>query len=225
MQAMQDAVQDHTGKRLKKFGALELGERNERKGKKTEGTGETVVANEKKTHSKEEQASKSQWLYVGVILVLAFAMSFLYVKFLQPKAFDVNGLKVISARPPGEELPALLAENPLILREELFPGNNSQNAVVGVVGAEMASVFGENQRTLGVYGHVAGAPAGQEFVNCVQETRNCSGERIVVKLDPCNCLKVEGGKLYVLYTEEEAKKTETRLKLRGLLNAVLAKKQ
>lgn len=170
----------------------------------------------------EAKDSNRQWGYIAVILALMFAMSFLYVRFLQPKEWNVNGVKVVSARPPSEELPPLLAgTGALILREELYAGNDSRNAVVGVLGAQVASAFAANNRTLSIYGHVQGASAGADLVNCVSETHQCKDERIVVKMDACNCVRSEGGTLWVLYDEATAKMVGTRTAIAGLFNSIL----
>ncbi len=175
-------------------------------------------------HKKEGGRSK-ETLYVVAILVLAFAMVFTYARYLQPKEFQVNGIKIVSARPPGEVLPELVAQNPLVLREELDNANSTHNAVVGVVGAEIAGVFSENKRSLAVYGHVQGVADANAWVNCVPETRNCSGETLVIALDPCNCVRIDDRKIYVLFDATTAKLPDTRIRLRGLFNAALNPKK
>lgn len=158
--------------------------------------------------------------YLAAIVVLAVAVSFVYFRFIQVQAVQANGL-TLYARDPAGDLKRALGGGKVILREELFAGNDERNTIVGALGAEIAGAYSRHNRALAIYGHVEGAPDEQAWVNCIDETGNCSGERIVVKLDSCNCLRIEGGKMHVLFDEDFAKSAETRVRLAALVNGVL----
>ena len=168
----------------------------------------------------EKQSDANVNGYLAAIIVLAIAMSFAYFRFIQPQAVQVNGL-TLYARSPAGDLKRALGEGRLILREELFPGSDGRNAVVGALGAEIAASYSTHNRVLSIYGHIDGLPDEQAWVNCGNDTDNCRNEKIVVRLDSCNCLKIEGGKMYVLFDEEAAKAADTRVKLGGVINGVL----
>ncbi len=167
---------------------------------------------------KEKEASV-KW-YLAAIIVLGMAISFVYFRYIQLQSVQVNGL-ALYARAPADDLKKVLGGGKVILREELFAGNDERNTVVGALGAEIAGAFSRNNRVLAIYGHVEGVPNEQAWVNCISDTGNCTGERIVVKLDPCNCLKIDGGKMYVLFDEQAAKSVDTRIRLAGVVNGVL----
>jgi hypothetical protein len=158
--------------------------------------------------------------YLAAIIVLAIAVSFVYFRFIMPQAVQANGL-TLYARSPAADLKRALGEGRVTMREELFPGNDERNSIVGAVGAEIGYAYSNHSRTLSIYGHIDGLPDTEAWVNCGNDTGNCSGEKIVVRLDPCNCLKAEGGRLYVLFDEEHAKAADTRVRLGGVVNGVL----
>ncbi|MFH1106508.1 MAG: hypothetical protein V1787_01285 [Candidatus Micrarchaeota archaeon] len=160
------------------------------------------------------------WLYLLAIGALVAASAFVYLRYIQLHAVQVNGLMLYSLD-PANELKAVLGTGKVILREELFEGNDERNSVVAALGAEIAGTYSRRQRVIFIYGHVADAPENESWVNCVGETDNCKNERIIVRLDPCNCLRIEGGRLYVLFDEKTAKDPQTRTRLSGVVNGVL----
>ncbi|MBU1197915.1 hypothetical protein KJ765_05400 [Candidatus Micrarchaeota archaeon] len=173
----------------------------------------------------KDKENKWENAYLAIIIVLAFVVSFLYVQFLHPKEYHVNGLTIVSGRPPGSVLPELFAGDPIVMRMEMTPGTNPQNGVVTVLASEIAGVFALNERRIASYGHIEGVPDEDAWINCVEETSFCKNERIVVKLDPCNCVKVERDRVFLLFDEDQMRSTDLRLTIRAMFNGVLADAQ
>ncbi|MFH1200703.1 MAG: hypothetical protein V1708_06580 [Candidatus Micrarchaeota archaeon] len=167
-----------------------------------------------------EKGDKMVGAYIAAIIILAGASSFVYFRYIAAHATDANGL-TLYARFPAEELRTAISTGKVIIREELFAGGDDRNTVVGVVGAEISGAYSRNNRVTYVYGHIDGAQNEDAWVNCLNETDYCAHERIIVRIDPCNCLRIEGGKLYVLFDEETAKNAATRTALSGIINGVL----
>src|SRR3989344_3170308 len=152
---------------------------------------------------------------------LVFVASFYY--FLgQPREHDVRGLRVLSTGDPYTEMKAILGEKVTAIKAVAYPGEDERNSYLTLVTAEIASAFTATGRNASIFAYVPDAKnASEMLIGCLPENGYCTSERVVVQLDGCNCMRIEGGKIYVLYDVEKIKDPRLRTQLRGVFGVVL----
>lgn len=149
---------------------------------------------------KEEEKSKKQEknslfdLFKKIFPAILFLIVFLAVYFayssIKPSEITVHGLKIVGAN-SVENLKEILSRKEILIEEHLTNYGSDENTQVGRAGAELAGVLGYYNKTVRVYGLVDGIPE----INCNEETNNCSGASVVIKIGSCNCMKVESSKV------------------------------
>ncbi|MFH0971452.1 MAG: hypothetical protein V1835_02690 [Candidatus Micrarchaeota archaeon] len=174
--------------------------------------------------AKQKKSAGSRSYEIGILAVLAiliFVASFYFFS-SQLREHDVNGLRVLSRGDPYKEMSALFTGKKVIIEAYTFPGKDDRNSYVSLLTAEIAGAFGAMNKSAAVYAY---APEEknltERLVGCTNQTDFCSNEKIVVQLDDCNCVKVEGGKVYVLYSIDKIKEQALRTKLRGMFGGIL----
>ncbi|MFH1751177.1 MAG: hypothetical protein ABH863_05855 [Candidatus Micrarchaeota archaeon] len=156
---------------------------------------------------------------IAVIAILAFAVSAYYFSG-QLREHDVRGLKVLSKGDPELEMRSALSGK-IIIKAYAFPGEDIRNSYVALVTAEIAGALSSANRNSSTFAYVAeAANASERLIGCTTETDFCSNEKLVVQIDPCNCLKIEDGKIYVLYDIDKLKQDALRVQLRGVFGGV-----
>ncbi len=158
---------------------------------------------------------------LAVLALLIFAASFYFFS-AQLREHDVRGLRVFSKTDPYEEMKAAIGDGKVIIKQYLYPGEDERNSYVGLVSAELAGTFSAFNRSVAAFGYV---PEEQnesiKLINCINTTDFCSNENIAVQLSDCNCLRIQDGKISVLYDKDKLKDPALRVQLRGVIGGVL----
>ncbi|MFH1257669.1 MAG: hypothetical protein ABIG96_02585 [Candidatus Micrarchaeota archaeon] len=171
--------------------------------------------------SKKKEDKTTEYAMLAVLGILVFTASFYFFS-SQLREHDVKGLKVLSKGDPYDEMASVFSPNRLVLKQYLYPGEDERNSYVGLVAAEIAGAFSYFNKSLYSYGFVPDEKnESMRLINCVNNTDFCSNEKVVVKLDSCNCLKIENGIVNVLYDKERLKEDALRVQLRGVFGGVL----
>ncbi len=129
---------------------------------------------------------------IFVIIVLAFAGTFVALKMLRTNEYEVGGLRVLAKQDPVGEGKRILSPQKILLQENLFEGNSTKNSAVAVQAAEITRVLRALGKNISAYGVVGGVPLNG---TCNAENNYCTGARVVVTLKDvaqgaCNCVKI-----------------------------------
>lgn len=158
---------------------------------------------------------------IAILAILAFAASYYYFS-SQLREHDVRGLKVLSKGDPLTEMKSILAGGRVVIKSFAYPGPDERNSYIALMTGEIAGAFSASGRNSSVFALVPEATNESERqIGCSEETNFCSGERVEIRIDACNCIKIEGGKIYILYEQEKLKQTPLRTQIRGIIGGVL----
>ncbi|MEK6954969.1 MAG: hypothetical protein AABX01_08200 [Candidatus Micrarchaeota archaeon] len=177
-----------------------------------------------KSGGKEGGLLSSENIIIALLAMLIFITSFYFFS-TQLREHDVRGLKVLSRGDPLTEMTSILSGSKTTIKAFAYPGEDARNSYVALLTAEIAGAFSASGRNVSTYAYVPEeVNSTQRYIGCDESTDFCSNEKIVVQLDPCNCMRISDGKIYVLYEEEKIKQPSLRTQLRGVFGGVLRQK-
>ncbi len=170
---------------------------------------------------KEKSPLNYELAMFAVLAILVFLATYQYLS-SQLREHDIRGVKFLSKGDPYIEMKGIFSGGHIVIKEVLYPGEDQRNSYVGVVGAEIAGVFPLFNKTVGAYGYVPEEiNESERFILCTKDTNFCSGEDIIVQLHECNCVKIQDGKVQILFEADKLKEDALRLQLRGIIGGVL----
>ena len=139
------------------------------------------------------------------VFALVFAAVFIFLKQGNAGKHEIGGVIIFSQGEPLAEFRNVLARETIVIREELFAGNDSRNSMIAIQAAQLANAF----RTLGkrafAYGVVDNRKLGCE--NASTQFK-CENESVVVRVGECDCVRVQDGVITVEGSEDFFKRNQ-----------------
>jgi len=138
-------------------------------------------------------------IVLGLVVLGVFAAAFFFTQ-LAPKGTDttLDGVRVVGTGDAKLQLRSVLDRDPVLIRMELFAGNDSRNTALSVVTAEIASTL----ITYGKRNYSYGAVDGIASINCVNQTNNCTGAVVFVQIGALNGMRINESAVVVEGSEE-----------------------
>lgn len=146
-----------------------------------------------------------------LIVLIVFAGAF-YMITSQARQATVDGVSVYYTGNLKEALKNAVDKQPLLIEEELVNATDRKNSAVQAMTVEIAYALSANGKPLQVYGTVDGRPE----VNCNENTTNCSGASITVRVGQCNCVRLSNGRAEVEGSYEFLTNATTLITVRKL---------
>ena len=184
-------------------------------------------------HEAKERPSEKKgkggitWEHVALIFVFVAILvaAAYFTRSVLPSTHNVYGLKVVSAGDPEEAMKFALAKPSLLIELRVFDNHNatdSRNGALSLMAGTVAQAVGESGKKAAVYGKYADKDG---FVpgSCSKETNFCSNPDIVVEISGCNCLRVQNGRLQILYDEASMKNQTLLYAIGGVVGGVARK--
>jgi hypothetical protein len=131
---------------------------------------------------------------LALVVLGVFAAAFFFSQ-LAPHGTDqtLDGVRVLASGDAKLQLRGVLDRDPVLIRMELFAGNDSRNTALSVVTAEIASTLINYQKRNFAYGAVA----GNASINCVNQTHFCQDAVVFVQIGPLNGMRINDSAVLV----------------------------
>ncbi len=135
---------------------------------------------------------------LALVVLGVFAAAFFFAQ-LAPRGTEqtLDGVRVVATGDAKMQLQGILDRDPVLIRMELFAGNDSRNTALSVVTAEIASTL----INYGTRNYVYGAIDGNASINCVNQTAFCTGAVVFVQIGPLNGMRINEKAVLVEGTE------------------------
>lgn len=135
-------------------------------------------------------------LLVLTAVLLFFAVYFATTQYLTQNR-EVDGFKLIPSSNFTPMLREIFNRNEyLVLRQELYPQNDSRNTAIAAASAELVYAAFNLNKEIYNYGVINGEPLNQS--ECNFDNRFCGPADIVMKIDDsCNCFIIKDGVLTI----------------------------
>jgi hypothetical protein len=136
---------------------------------------------------------------IGLMVIGVFAAVFFFFAVL-PKSTDqtIQGVRIVASGNAATQLKGIVSKNnPMLFEMELFDGNNSKNTALSIATAQIASNLVHFNHPAFVYGSIN----GNASINCVNETNQCTGAAVTLKIGPFNGLKINDTHVTIEGTE------------------------
>lgn len=139
-----------------------------------------------------------QTFLLALVVLGVFAAAFFVAQIL-PHGYEqtLDGVRVVATGDAKTQLRGILDRDPVLIRMELFAGNDSRNTALTVVTAEIASTL----INYGTRNYVYGAVSGNASINCVNQTSFCTGAVVFVQIGPLNGMRINDSAVLVEGTE------------------------
>jgi hypothetical protein len=151
-----------------------------------------------KKKKEKKKGNKFEALVLAIVGIGVFSAIVLFALSNQPSEKKVNGVIVKSG---WQEVKDALSSDRLVSEARMYSGQSELNSALSVLMVQVADEARKAGKELWTYGTVP----GEENIGCTDETNNCSNPNIVLLIGECNCIYVDGGKVFVEADSETVK--------------------
>ena len=177
----------------------------------------------------KKEGFKLSWEHIvlAAVFVLVFFGIAYYLRFQNLQVHSVYGVKVLSAGDARLALAQSLSPEKIVMEVDVYSNpqlEDNRNGLISALSADVAYAVSSGGKKVSVYGKVVDTG---EYVNgsCSVETNFCANPQIVLTVDDCNCVKVQGGVISVLYDKQHLSDADLRYTLRGMFGGIVTGKQ